>query len=82
MLNGKEGVIINLGGIANITIVKNNEVFGFDTGPANTLLDNWVKKNPCPPVAISCIRKSATVVMPVCSAISAPCPICIEYLLP
>jgi anhydro-N-acetylmuramic acid kinase len=28
MLNGKEGVIINLGGIANITIVKNNEVFG------------------------------------------------------
>lgn len=45
MLNGKEGVIINLGGIANITIVKNNEVFGFDTGPANTLLDNWVKKN-------------------------------------
>jgi anhydro-N-acetylmuramic acid kinase len=20
-------------------------VFGFDTGPANTLLDNWVKKN-------------------------------------
>jgi anhydro-N-acetylmuramic acid kinase len=26
MLNGKEGVIINLGGIANITIVKHNEV--------------------------------------------------------
>jgi hypothetical protein len=27
MLNGKEGVIVNLGGIANITIVKNNKVF-------------------------------------------------------
>ena len=45
MLNSKDGVIINLGGIANITIVKNNEVSGFDTGPANTLLDNWIKKN-------------------------------------
>ena len=45
MLNGKEGVIVNLGGIANITIVKNNKVFGFDTGPANTLLDNWIKQN-------------------------------------
>jgi anhydro-N-acetylmuramic acid kinase len=44
MLNGKEGVIVNLGGIANITIVKNNKVFGFDTGPANTLLDNWIKQ--------------------------------------
>lgn len=45
MLNGKNGVIINLGGIANITIVKNNEISGFDTGPANVLLDNWTKKN-------------------------------------
>ncbi len=45
MLNGKDGVIINLGGIANITIVKNNEVSGFDIGPANILLDNWIKKN-------------------------------------
>ncbi len=45
MLNGKNGVIINLGGIANVTIIRNNEVFGFDTGPANTLLDAWIKKN-------------------------------------
>ncbi len=45
MLNGKDGVIVNLGGIANITIVRNNQVFGFDTGPANTLLDAWIKQN-------------------------------------
>lgn len=44
MLDGKNGVIVNLGGIANITIVKNNQVLGFDIGPANTLLDAWIKK--------------------------------------
>jgi len=45
LLDGKNGVVVNLGGIANVTIVKNNEVIGFDTGPANTLLDNWIKKH-------------------------------------
>lgn len=44
LLNKKNGVIVNLGGIANITIVKNNKAIGFDTGPANTLLDAWVKQ--------------------------------------
>ncbi len=42
LLDGKDGVVINLGGIANITIIKNGGVSGFDTGPANTLLDNWI----------------------------------------
>ncbi|WP_202762552.1 anhydro-N-acetylmuramic acid kinase [Bathymodiolus thermophilus thioautotrophic gill symbiont] len=45
LLDGKDGVVINLGGIANSTIVKNNQVIGFDTGPANTLLDNWIKQH-------------------------------------
>lgn len=45
LLNGKDGVIINLGGIANITIIENNTIIGFDTGPANTLLDNWTKQH-------------------------------------
>ncbi|CAC9592789.1 Anhydro-N-acetylmuramic acid kinase (EC 2.7.1.170), partial [uncultured Gammaproteobacteria bacterium] len=43
LLNGQSGVIINLGGIANISQIYNESVFGFDTGPANTLLDNWIK---------------------------------------
>ena len=37
-------VILNLGGIANITVLPGDStqpVTGFDTGPANTLLDAW-----------------------------------------
>ena len=45
LLQGKEGVVVNLGGIANLTQVSKGVVIGFDTGPANTLLDNWIKKS-------------------------------------
>lgn len=35
-------VVLNLGGIANVTVLRpNSEVLGFDTGPANGLLDAW-----------------------------------------
>lgn len=39
-------VVLNLGGIANITILPGNdgEVTGFDTGPGNTLLDAWSRE--------------------------------------
>ncbi len=43
----KNRVILNLGGIANITILpadKNKAVTGFDTGPANTLMNHWVQQ--------------------------------------
>ena len=36
-------VILNIGGIANITILGDGEVRGFDTGPGNTLLDAWIR---------------------------------------
>jgi anhydro-N-acetylmuramic acid kinase len=39
--------ILNLGGIANITHLPSNQtipVTGYDTGPANTLLDSWIRK--------------------------------------
>ncbi len=38
--------ILNLGGIANITVLPANEadpIRGFDTGPGNGLLDTWIK---------------------------------------
>lgn len=35
-------VVLNLGGIANITVLpRTGAVTGFDTGPANALLDEW-----------------------------------------
>ncbi|MCE4565845.1 anhydro-N-acetylmuramic acid kinase [Maribellus sp. CM-23] len=37
-------VVLNLGGIANITVLADNDdsVLGFDTGPANCLMDAWI----------------------------------------
>ena len=35
--------IVNIGGIANITLLdKNQPILGFDTGPGNGLLDAWI----------------------------------------
>jgi anhydro-N-acetylmuramic acid kinase len=40
-------VIVNLGGIANITILRadGSDVLGFDTGPGNGLMDAWIQQN-------------------------------------
>ena len=41
-------VIVNIGGIANITVLPANgmgSVNGFDTGPGNALMDFWVQKH-------------------------------------
>jgi anhydro-N-acetylmuramic acid kinase len=41
--DSEDRVIANLGGIANITILtRGSAVTGFDTGPANRLLDAWI----------------------------------------
>ena len=43
-LSGTDRIILNLGGIANITLLPsdpNDEISGFDTGPGNGLLDDW-----------------------------------------
>ena len=38
--------IINIGGVANITYMENdNKIVSFDTGPGNYLIDQWVKSN-------------------------------------
>ena len=45
---GVHRVILNLGGIANITVLPANleePIAGFDTGPGNGLLDDWIAKH-------------------------------------
>lgn len=41
----KPRVILNLGGFANITILPTDQSrpFGYDTGPANILMDSWIQ---------------------------------------
>ena len=39
-------IILNLGGIANMTLIdKKNEISSSDIGPGNCLIDNWVRLN-------------------------------------
>lgn len=47
-VHGRNRVVLNIGGIANVTILPGNEalpVTGFDTGPGNTLMDRWAEKH-------------------------------------
>ena len=37
--------IVNIGGIANITVLDQNPVIGFDTGPGNGLMDWWCQQH-------------------------------------
>jgi anhydro-N-acetylmuramic acid kinase len=39
-------IVLNLGGIANVTVLApGREIIGFDTGPANCLLDAWMQRH-------------------------------------
>ena len=37
--------VVNIGGFANVTIIAQNTLIGFDTGPGNTLMDNWLRQH-------------------------------------
>lgn len=37
--------VLNIGGIANISLLNDQEILGFDTGPGNTLMDHWCHIN-------------------------------------
>ena len=43
--NHAKVVILNIGGMANVTYWENDELFGFDTGPGNVLIDAWTRMN-------------------------------------
>lgn len=43
---GTERAVLNLGGIANLSLLRGDgSVIGFDTGPANVLLDVWAARH-------------------------------------
>jgi anhydro-N-acetylmuramic acid kinase len=45
---GRTRVVLNLGGIANITVLPGDpqqSIRGFDTGPANCLMDAWIARH-------------------------------------
>ncbi|MCB1751118.1 MAG: anhydro-N-acetylmuramic acid kinase [Gammaproteobacteria bacterium] len=45
---GESRVILNIGGIANITLLPARPgapILGFDTGPGNTLINTWIQDN-------------------------------------
>ncbi|MFT4583184.1 MAG: anhydro-N-acetylmuramic acid kinase [Gammaproteobacteria bacterium] len=47
-LKGENSVVVNIGGIANITVLPSTAdapIQGFDTGPGNCLLDEWILHN-------------------------------------
>jgi len=47
---GTPAAVVNIGGIANVTLVDGDVRAGFDTGPGNTLMDVWVRRHrgePC-----------------------------------
>ncbi len=44
--DAEDRVILNLGGIANVTMLKRGTIVsGFDTGPASRLLDAWISRH-------------------------------------
>ena len=46
-LFGRQNIaVLNLGGIANLTLLPTTgDILGYDTGPANTLLDSWTQQH-------------------------------------
>ncbi|PIE42226.1 MAG: hypothetical protein CSA49_00535 [Gammaproteobacteria bacterium] len=37
--------VVNIGGIANISLIANDEILGFDCGTGNCLMDEWIYRH-------------------------------------
>jgi anhydro-N-acetylmuramic acid kinase len=46
----KPVVLVNIGGVANVTYVGENEILAFDTGPGNAPIDDWAMRHTNKPV--------------------------------
>lgn len=45
-VSGRATAVVNIGGIANVTVLgAENSVWGFDSGPGNTLMDYWIHQH-------------------------------------
>lgn len=42
---GKTVTVLNIGGIANLTVLQDDAVLGFDCGPGNALMDAWCQQH-------------------------------------
>lgn len=42
---GRPLALLNIGGVANVTWLGDGDVLGFDTGPGNALIDDWVRRH-------------------------------------
>jgi len=42
---GQTVLVLNIGGIANLSVLRDNEVLGFDCGPGNALMDAWCRQH-------------------------------------
>lgn len=42
---GQTVVVLNIGGIANLSVLRDDAVLGFDCGPGNALLDAWCRQH-------------------------------------
>jgi anhydro-N-acetylmuramic acid kinase len=38
---GKTVCVLNIGGISNLSVLRDNAILGFDCGPGNALMDGW-----------------------------------------
>lgn len=43
--SGETVAVLNMGGMSNISILRDNDVLGFDCGPGNVLLDLWCQRH-------------------------------------
>ena len=41
----KRRVVLNIGGIGNITVIRGKNTIAFDTGPGNVLMDLWIMQH-------------------------------------